>query len=148
MFLTPLIAMKVGENDKDEPIWELHEDFVWKADGTDKTITVPKGFQTDFASVPRLPLAYVACGNTAHEAAVIHDYLYRKGAKPNLTRENVDKVFLAIMEEMKMSWWRREAMYRAVRAGAGFMWKSKGVMDKMVYIKEDKVEAKQDYPSP
>ena len=42
------------------------------------TITVPTGFFTDFASVPRMPFVFLLFGDVAHEAAVIHDYLYRK----------------------------------------------------------------------
>ena len=41
------------------------------------TITVPTGFLTDFASVPRMPFVFLLFGDVAHEAAVIHDYLYK-----------------------------------------------------------------------
>ena len=42
-------------------------------------IVVPSEFVTDFASVPRWPLAFMTCGDTGHYAAVIHDYIVREG---------------------------------------------------------------------
>ena len=75
-------------------------------------IEVPKGFQTDFASVPRIPLAYMLAGGTARRAAVLHDYLYTQ----QRDREWADDVFLAAMEADGVPWWRRKIMYAAVRA--------------------------------
>lgn len=132
MFLSPLIAMKVGENRNEDPIWEIYEEFVWRADGTTKGVRVPKGFQTDFASVPRVPLAYLACGNTAHEAAVIHDYLYRHDSNPVVERVHADDIFNIIMKEMNVAFLRRIVMYRAVRLFAGGSWHVKSVKDKLV----------------
>jgi len=43
-------------------------------------ILVPKGFETDLASVPRLPIVYLIWGDRAHREAVLHDYCYRVGA--------------------------------------------------------------------
>jgi hypothetical protein len=133
MIKTPLVAMRVGSLD-DEAVWELHEKFIYEAsDGYQNAlIIVPRGFQTDFASVPRIPLAYLAAGNTAHEAAVVHDYLYREGSRPVMSRELADKVFLAVMEEMGVDAWRRISMYRAVRMFAGHTWKRRSVMDRLV----------------
>lgn len=76
-----------------------------------EVIEVPEGFRTNFASVPRLPLAYWLAGGTARIAAVLHDYLYGK----QRDREWADKVFLAAMEAEGIPWWRRKMMYAAVR---------------------------------
>jgi len=40
-------------------------------------VTVPKGFVTDFASVPRVPIIYEAFGDYAHHESVVHDFLYQ-----------------------------------------------------------------------
>jgi len=77
-FLTPIRAEKVLCKD----IWILLSDFVYHHAPTDYlqedfTVTVPAGFYTDWASVPRLPWVYMKYGNTGHEAALVHDYLYR-----------------------------------------------------------------------
>lgn len=79
-------------------------------------IAVPVGFITDFASVPRIPLVYALTGNTSHRAAVVHDYLYHKGEIP---RETADKVFLEAMKYRNVPFWRRQAMYWAVRLCGG-----------------------------
>jgi len=39
-------------------------------------IIVPKGFETDFSSVPRLPLAFWLFGAIGDEEGALHDYLY------------------------------------------------------------------------
>ena len=41
-----------------------------------RLITLPRGFVTDYDSVPRLPLAYWLLGGKRHKAAVVHDFLY------------------------------------------------------------------------
>jgi hypothetical protein len=110
--MTPLQAEKIGEKNG-RAIWRLLNPFIWK------DIVVPMGFQCDFASVPRVPLAYLTCGDTAHEAATVHDYLYRIDSQPVVDRKRADDIFLAIMEGMGESWWRRKLMYRMVRMFGG-----------------------------
>ena len=75
-------------------------------------IEVPAGFETDFASVPRVPVAYWLFGDVAHEAAVVHDFLYSTAAVP---RETADKVLLEAMEVTGVASWRRMPIYWAVR---------------------------------
>ena len=77
-------------------------------------VEVPAGFSTDFASVPRLPVAYMLTGDTAHEAAVVHDFLY---STKRVSRSKADAVFLEAMETLGMSWWRRRLMWLGVRVG-------------------------------
>lgn len=76
-------------------------------------IVVPAGFDTDFASVPRLPLAYLLAGDTAHQSAVVHDYLYRTH---KYSRAKADAIFLEAMEISGEPRWRRWVMYASVRA--------------------------------
>jgi hypothetical protein len=79
--------------------WQLTQDLVFESDALARTIVVPAGFVTDFASVPRLPLAFLFLGDRAHEAAVVHDYLYAFGHAMGVTKDMADKVFLEAMEE-------------------------------------------------
>jgi hypothetical protein len=58
-------------------------------------IIIPAGYQTDLASVPRIPGIYWRTGNTAVLPAIVHDYLYEHG-HPDLTRKAADDVFLEI----------------------------------------------------
>ena len=62
--------------------WTVVEPLVYESDVAGIVITVPAGFETDLANVPRLPLVYMATGGTANAAAVIHDYLYTSHTVP------------------------------------------------------------------
>lgn len=96
------------ERDREKNIWRLLSPFVARVNG--KPIVVPEGFESDFASVPRAPLAFLLAGDTAHASAVLHDFLYVSGADKNYA----DRVFLAAMEAEGVPWWRRRMMFSAV----------------------------------
>ncbi len=91
--------------------WKLSDDLVYQSDIVG-LVTVPKGFVTDFASVPRLPGAYWVAGGKANKEAVVHDFLYRSKL---CTRKEADDVFLEAMELNGQSWWRRRLMWAGVR---------------------------------
>lgn len=122
-FLTELKARCLTDK-----IWVLDEDLVYQSDLVGK-ITAPKGFYTDFASVPRVPIAYMLFGDRAHHESVIHDLGYRIDASPAMTRKQVDQVFLEAMRERGKSWATRYTMYWAVRLGAGSSWHRRKVAD-------------------
>jgi hypothetical protein len=78
------------------------------------TVTVPAGFETDFATVPR---AFWPCFNPAgpwRAAAIVHDYLYTRQARCD--RFLADVIFRAAMHALRVPAPRRLAMYYAVRA--------------------------------
>lgn len=77
-------------------VWSLVEPFQYLTkDG--KKITVPRGFTTDLASVPRLPIVWLLFGGQADKAAILHDYLYRTG---RVSRKEADRIFReAALEE-------------------------------------------------
>ena len=110
-FLTRLLVEEL-----DEPDWKLAEDFSYHSDRLNKTIIVPAGFVTDFASVPRAPLAYWLVGGIANKPACVHDFLYRSCTP---TREDADAVFKEAMGVIGISQWRIQAMYAAVRSFGG-----------------------------
>jgi hypothetical protein len=107
-FKTKLIAELV---DDENGIWRLTVPLVFESDEIGHVV-VPSGFETDFASVPRIPVAYFVAGDTARYAAVVHDYLY---SERTVSREVADGVFLEAMKTSGVSWWRRALMHRAVR---------------------------------
>jgi len=96
--------------------WRLDAPLVFQSDLVGK-ITVPEGFETDFASVPRIPLVYALVGNCSHRAAVVHDYLYRDGAIPVVSQKKADKIFREAMYVKGVPWWRRWIMWAGVRVG-------------------------------
>lgn len=79
-------------------------------------VDVPAGFETDFASVPRLPVAYALFGNKAHREGVVHDALFRSDFRPDVGFSVANKVFLEAMECRGKPWYVRWPMYLAVCA--------------------------------
>jgi hypothetical protein len=70
--------------------WRLREPLAFYSARYMLTICAPAGFVTDFASVPRLPLAWLIAGGTGHWEAVIHDAMYRFGLP---CRSAADQIF-------------------------------------------------------
>lgn len=89
-------------------------------------ITIPKGFETDGASIPRIFTPFV--GNPMDEflsASVVHDFLYSKqGVLTDAvyTRKECDDIFREAMGILGVSKWKRNIMYRAVRLGGWKPW--------------------------
>lgn len=92
--------------------WSLLSPLIFESD-TFGEIIVPRGFRTNFASVPRIPIIYAMFGNTSHKSATLHDYLYTKRAK--MSRKSADRVFIEAMTSRRQSKWRRIPMWAAVR---------------------------------
>lgn len=116
-FLTDLnVTLLRGKEKGGRQLWRVDSTLLYTSDVAKQAIIVPKGFETDFSSVPRLPLAYLLAGEQAHEAAVVHDYLY--GSK-TVSKKLADDVFLEAMKESGVSWWRRKLMWAAVAAFGG-----------------------------
>lgn len=101
-------------DDTDDGQWVLTEALLYSSDVAHGVITVPKGFKTDFASTPRLPVIYLLAGNVGAKAAVVHDYLYSCGQFP---RKMADDIFREASEVIGVNWWRRWMMWAGVRIG-------------------------------
>lgn len=102
----------------DGDMWELLEDFVWV--GEEFSITVPKGFKTDLASIPRIAMSIIPVHGKQTRAAVIHDWLYVMGGKVSegtFTKKQADELFRDIMEEQGVGKIKRNIMFAAVRVG-------------------------------
>lgn len=105
--------------DIDDSMGVLLADLIYASEILNDTICVPAGFETDFASVPRVPIAYTAFGDRAHRESVIHDWLYFNG---EVSRATADKVFLEAMKARGKKLWIRTAMYWGVRMGGWAAW--------------------------
>jgi len=108
-FLTALRVHHLPETNE----WELDEPLVYSSERINRVVTVPRGFKTDFASVPRLPFAFMLFGDRAQEEAVVHDFLYRTGL---CSRRDADAVFLEAMKLRGKGWWIRYPMWLGVRS--------------------------------
>ena len=97
----------------DAETWRLTALLVFVSARYQTTIIVPENTVTDFASVPRIPLAYWLFAGVGQAAAVVHDWMYR--VDTNVPRDVADNIFLEAMEACGVSAWRRWPMYWAVR---------------------------------
>jgi len=109
-FLSSLVVRKLAGK-KDKANWEVIEPLIYESKLLKRVITVPKGFVTDFASVPRLPIAYSWAGNIAQASATVHDLLYQKH---EISKTRADMVFLEAMKAEKVPFLKRQIMYWAV----------------------------------
>lgn len=75
-------------------------------------ITVPAGFVTDGASVPRLFWNIVPPYGRYLVAAIVHDYMYETAHN---YKGYADAVFLLNMERAGVKKWKRIVMYYAVK---------------------------------
>jgi hypothetical protein len=132
-FTTPLIVKH-----HDDDTWTVMEPFTYDVGykGSNESITVPEGFRTDFASVPRcLWWLYNPTGRWG-KAAVVHDWLYanaglpvRIGSEAKLpvlalySRRESDRIFLEGMKVLGVRWSARRVMHRAVRAAGWAPWR-------------------------
>ena len=111
--------------------WRLEADYAYR--DAETTITVPKGFEFDLSSVPRLLWWLIAPFELSIAAPLLHDFLYLHGRTPppgtveppgTYTRGEADRVFLEIMEAEGVPRWRRILGYAAVRVFGGGAWRA------------------------
>ena len=93
--------------------FELVGDYVYQIE--EYSIRVPKGFVTDYASIPRIFRPIVLPYGKHSGASVVHDYLYSKGCNLNIERKKADKIFLEILKEEGVNPILARLMYVAVR---------------------------------
>lgn len=107
----------------DGVIWELIKPLVYIYDTEEnimQSIEAEAGFRMDMASIPR-PFWFIIGPPTGKyaPAATIHDWLY---AHQTVTRKEADRIFLLAMKDLGVAWWKRRAMYYAVRWFAFISW--------------------------
>ncbi|MFM0503990.1 DUF1353 domain-containing protein [Paraburkholderia caffeinilytica] len=96
--------------------WRLTAPLVYQSDVAKRTFTVPAGFETDFASVPRVALAFMLCGDSAHAASAVHDALYTYHWVP---RSVADAVLREAALVSGVPAWRAFLLWSGVRIGGG-----------------------------
>lgn len=115
MFLTELDLRDIGESDG-KTVYRLLAPLSYGCHNG-AVITAPEGFQTDLASVPRLPIIFSLWGDRAHREAVLHDYLYCMDSEPVLERSEADGLFKQAMMSRGQPWRIYYFMWLGVRAG-------------------------------
>jgi hypothetical protein len=93
---------------------------------TDGTVyTVPKGFKTNFASVPKYFRNIIEPTGKHTNAAALHDFLYARGYKMNVSRKKADKIFYDAMRDSFVNIITANVLWFAVRVFGGFFYKKK-----------------------
>jgi hypothetical protein len=102
--------------------WVLFSDLDYRVGDSAITITVPKGFVTDFASIPQ-PFwsAGLSPNGKYSKAAIVHDYLYWV---QRCTRRQADNILMIAMKESGVDVATRTAIYEGVRLGGDTAWES------------------------
>jgi len=130
-FTDPLEVRKVIKTTENKFLWfkyPSHKQY-WKTlrkfryyvgeeDGDD-FIDVPKGFKTDFASVPRMFWTIFPPDGIWSQAAVLHDYNYTVKKR---SRKDCDNIFLESMQVLGVPIITRRLMFRAVRSFGWIPW--------------------------
>jgi len=126
-FLTDLDTRACGDRDN---LLLADLDYITKAG---VFIRVPKGFVTDFASIPPLFRMWIAVNGRHRHAATLHDYAYRHGGVMNgknpdiktviWNRLEADDEFFHAMESCFVKSFKRNAMYQGVRIGGQSSWR-------------------------
>lgn len=121
MKVTFLTIPRLDVDGKDA--WVLVDPFDVRIDDDYLTpptyITIPAGFKTDLASVPRLPGAYLLFGGRARRSAILHDYLYSM----QYPRAWADQVF-RVAAENETGAFVRWMMWAGVRVFGGTYYRS------------------------
>ena len=121
-FTTPLIVQPVDPRN-----WKLVKPFEYHVGSidSDEVISVPIGFITDFASIPRIFWSVFPPYGKYGKAAVIHDYIYRNGL---YKRKKCDGIFLEGMVVLGVAVWKRKVIYWAVRIFGGSLYRKTASM--------------------
>lgn len=109
-FTTDLVVRELGVNH-----WRVVEDLNYE--GARETLTVRKGVETDFASVPRLLRWFIPKYGKYNKSAVLHDFLCTEAKAGRFDRVDADGIFRRSMRELGVGYVRRRLMWVGVRLG-------------------------------
>ena len=122
---TTLNITKIEGTSHGRQLWKLTTPltFMLHVNGGDVTVYIPRGFVTDFASVPWFLWPIFPPSGEWCEAAVLHDYLY---SRQPCSRFLADALFREAMFQLKVPLWRRVAIYYGVRV-FGWLFRGKSI---------------------
>ena len=125
-FLTKLDVEQIeDENEEGRGSWKVLSPLTYQAD-SGISYTVPIGFITDFASVPRIPIIFDLVGDRGNESATLHDFLYSVDpvtkVHPVTTRAMADSLLREAAEAQGCPVWVAWALYLGVRLGGASHW--------------------------
>ena len=105
----------------DGQYWFLTEPLRYDLADTGIMVTVPRGFVTDFTSIPRPFWTLLPRWGKYGAPAVVHDFLYWD---QRCTREQADQIMKIAMGENQVGWFRRGLIHRGLRWGGALAWRN------------------------
>lgn len=112
-FTTPLKVDVLDEFKESRRLFRLTEPFeFYREEDETEVIHVPKGFVTDFSSVPKFLWPIENPLGPSAKAAVLHDYLYVHAVK---NKAYADKVFLEALKVLGVPNLKRHLLYYTVK---------------------------------
>ena len=108
---TPVSLEPTDRFSESRRVFRLKEDLTYHSTKYG-SITVPKGFETDFASVPIPFQLFVPVTGRYLEATIIHDYLYEHALR---TKQEADAILAEGMLVLEVKRWRRFIINLGVR---------------------------------
>lgn len=116
-------------------LWALRDDLTYQTGGdATELVTVPAGFVTDLASVPRVVWSFYPPDGPWVKAAIIHDFLYdtegsgvwykRQGISRgrSYSRAESDAILKEGMADRGIGRWEQLVIWAAVRIGGKGGW--------------------------
>lgn len=119
-------------------LWAIERPLTYRTGPGDETITVPAGYVTDLASIPRVVWSFYPPDGPWVKAAVVHDFLYdtqgdgrwnkARGVvrARRYSRKESDDVLREGMADRGIGWWQQFVIWSSVRLGGGSGWKRAG----------------------
>lgn len=132
-----LLDNKIAPSIKEgRSLWGLQRPLSYSPADRQQRITVPAGFVTDLASVPRWAWTLIPPDGPWVKAAIIHNFLYATGGTGKwkkhsaaitrlqpYSRREADEIMREGMANRGVGWISRNLIYTAVRIGGGRGWR-------------------------
>lgn len=112
--------------------WVLGRPLVWR--DSKGTITVPAGFITDLASIPKVFRNVLDVNGASRSPATLHDWLYQSKI---ITRAEADALLRDALAARGVGVVQRNVFYAGVRVGGWKGWKEDGDVDVTDFVDTD-----------
>ena len=109
------ILLEVIRAESHTTVFSLQKPLVYKSDLLIHLISVPTGFKTDLATIPKILHSIARPSGELLEASIVHDWLYSSLCPINVSRAKADKVFLEAMLDCSVPEWKAYLAYWSVR---------------------------------
>lgn len=123
LLLRSLSIEEVRKAGSSVQLYEVMQEISYESDRLKRTITVPAGLITDFASIPRPAWRVISPTDPIIEwPSVVHDWLYTAQIVP---RASADAVLREAMELQGAGSFVRNGVYQILRLFGGSHWDEK-----------------------